>query len=135
MTALKLRPPDAPESAIKDAVLRYLALDRRVAWARRFNTGAVVVLGKDLSGRATRRYVKYAFPGCADILGQMAAGQFLAVEVKTRTGRVSPEQRAFLDQVTAAGGLAIVARSVEDVQRALDGFQPTGAPSLAYNVP
>jgi hypothetical protein len=39
----------------------------------------------------------------------------LAIEVKRPSGRVQPEQRAFLDKASAGGGLAFVARSVSDV--------------------
>jgi hypothetical protein len=46
-------------------------------------------------------------------LGQRLA-VFAAVEVKSATGRLTPEQAAFLEQVQAMGGLAGVARSVED---------------------
>ena len=121
-SAFRLRRPEPPEQAIQDAVLRYLALDRRVAWARRFNTGASLIEGHDAQGRKTRRFVKFAFPGCADILGQLASGHFLAVEVKRPSTKPTPEQAAFLGEVRRHGGLAVVARSVVDVQQALDGF-------------
>lgn len=52
--------------------------------------------------------------GGSDILGIAPNGAFLAVEVKTKTGRVSPEQQRFIDAVNKAGGIAGVARSVED---------------------
>ena len=39
---------------------------------------------------------------------------FTSIEVKTPTGRVRPEQQAWLEAVQKAGGIAIVARSVED---------------------
>jgi hypothetical protein len=41
-------------------------------------------------------------------------GIFTAVEVKSATGRTKPEQQIFLDAVKKAGGIAGVARSVED---------------------
>jgi hypothetical protein len=37
--------------------------------------------------------------------------------VKTATGRLRPEQRQWLDAVQSAGGIAGVARSVEDAER------------------
>ena len=46
-------------------------------------------------------------------LGQRLA-VFAAVEVKSATGRVTPEQAAFIEAVQAMGGLAGVARSVSD---------------------
>jgi hypothetical protein len=48
-----------------------------------------------------------------DMVGQRIA-VFLSIEVKTPTGRLRPEQRQWLDAVQAAGGIAGVARSVED---------------------
>jgi hypothetical protein len=42
---------------------------------------------------------------------------FLSIEVKTATGRLRPEQQQWLDAVQAAGGIAGVARNVEDAQR------------------
>lgn len=41
---------------------------------------------------------------------------FVAVEAKTETGRTSAEQRAFLAAVARAGGKALVAREVNDVE-------------------
>jgi hypothetical protein len=56
----------------------------------------------------------------ADMVGQTLA-VFAAVEVKAERGRPTPEQTAFLEHVTAAGGLAGIARSVEDAERILGG--------------
>ena len=50
------------------------------------------------------------------MVGQRVA-VFTSVEVKTATGRVSTEQRQWLEAVQAAGGIAGVARSVEDALR------------------
>jgi hypothetical protein len=51
-----------------------------------------------------------------DMVGQQVA-VFTSIEVKTATGRMRPEQQAWLDTVQAAGGIAGVARSVEDALR------------------
>jgi hypothetical protein len=116
--AYGLKAIDASESEIQAAIVRYLAVDRRVAWVERFNVGAV----ESTDARGKRRFVRFAFKGCSDLLGQLASGHFLAIECKTRIGRLTPEQRAFLDRVTSAGGLGIVARSVDDVKAAIDQF-------------
>ncbi|MEY3659390.1 MAG: hypothetical protein RLZZ169_215 [Pseudomonadota bacterium] len=50
-----------------------------------------------------------------DMVGQQVA-VFTSIEVKTPTGRISPEQQAWLQVVQAAGGIAGIARSVEDAQ-------------------
>ena len=51
-----------------------------------------------------------------DMVGQQVA-VFTSLEVKTPTGRVSPEQRQWMQAVQAAGGIAGVVRSVEDAER------------------
>jgi hypothetical protein len=50
-----------------------------------------------------------------DMVGQRIA-VFTSIEVKAPTGRVSPEQQAWLAAVQAAGGIAGVARSVKDAE-------------------
>jgi hypothetical protein len=52
--------------------------------------------------------------GSSDLIGIAPDGRFLAVEVKTKTGRVRPEQQRFIDTVIARGGIAGVARSAEE---------------------
>ena len=63
-----------------------------------------------------------------DLVGQRLA-QFVALEIKTARGVVSPEQRAFLDLVEQLGGVAAVCRSIEAAQQALapDPWPPWGA--------
>ena len=56
--------------------------------------------------------------GVSDIIG-IWKGRFLAIEVKTQTGRVSEYQQRFIDRVIEEGGIAFVARSVDDV---IDGL-------------
>lgn len=51
-----------------------------------------------------------------DMVGQQLA-VFTSVEVKTPTGRIRPEQHAWLGAVHGAGGIAGVARSVPDALR------------------
>ena len=51
-----------------------------------------------------------------DMVGQQLA-VFTSIEVKTPTGRVSPQQQAWLGVVQGAGGMAGIARSVEDALR------------------
>lgn len=104
------------------AILELLRLHRIPAW--RINTGAVKI---------QERFIRFALPGFADIIGvwrplvegpwkepsRSAGGLFLAIEVKSLTGVVSPAQAAFLAQVNAAGGKAFVARTLDDVRTEL----------------
>jgi len=65
----------------------------------------------DLIGWTTRTVTQ-------DMVGTQVA-VFTSIEVKTPTGRLRPEQQAWLDAVQAAGGVAGVARSVADAQQLL----------------
>jgi hypothetical protein len=46
---------------------------------------------------------------------------FTSIEVKTPTGRIRPEQQAWLAVVQGAGGIAGIARSVDDALRIATG--------------
>jgi hypothetical protein len=100
---------------VQAAVLRYLALDPRVAWAERINSGAAWLPGK--GGRS--RPVKFGFTGCADIIGQLKNGRFLAIEVKRPSGTATAAQEAFIARVRNNGGVAGVVRSVDDLEALL----------------
>jgi len=84
----------------------------------RNNTGTL----KDANGRP----VSFGLcKGSADLIGwtsrtitpEMVGQQvavFTSIEVKTPTGRIRPEQQRWLNAVQAAGGIAGVARSIEE---------------------
>ncbi len=61
----------------------------------------------------------YRIRGVADILG-IFRGVPLAVEIKTKTGRLTDHQKDFLEQWREAGGIAIVARCVADLHPELE---------------
>lgn len=54
--------------------------------------------------------------GSSDLIGVTSSGIFLSVEVKSRSGRVEPEQQAWIDMIRAQGGIAGVRRSVEQFE-------------------
>lgn len=60
--------------------------------------------------------------GSSDLIGfrtRDGVAQFVALEVKTPTGRATAEQQRFLGMVEAAGGCSGIARSVSDAERIL----------------
>lgn len=90
--------------------------------------------------KGRKRFIRMGMKGCSDLCGyrqrsvitenrgpdfrEWSSGRvglpiFVALEVKTETGRVRPEQQAFLDRVKADGGIAAVVRSVEDAIKVL----------------
>ena len=104
------RRPVLAEAGALVEVLKALRVHPAVAWVERMNSGATK-LGK--------RFVRFGFPGCPDVLGQLHDGRLLAVEVKGPRGRLRPEQKVVLTRVADAGGVAFVARSLRDVVAAL----------------
>ena len=60
--------------------------------------------------------------GSSDLIGYRQVdglAQFVALEVKSATGRPTPEQTRFLDHISSAGGCAAVIRSIEDAHSVL----------------
>jgi hypothetical protein len=93
------------EKHVLNEVLIALSAAGCIVW--RNNTGVL----KDSTGRP----VKFGLcPGSSDVIGIAPNGSFLAVEVKSKTGRVSPKQQTFIDAVNRSGGIAGVARSSEE---------------------
>ena len=113
--------PDAPKKRIKSDVPRTYLLEKdiqkqilmllkrhpKVQWVARFNSGTFVSGDRYISSNSQS--------GMSDILGMLKGGRLFAIECKSRTGKIMPHQQDFLDLINNGGGLAFVARSVEDV--------------------
>ena len=59
--------------------------------------------------------------GSSDLIGWTAYGQFLAIELKSETGRATPEQEQFIAAVKKTGGRAGIARSVAEAENIILG--------------
>ena len=94
-----LRSGNTKESDIVAAILRYLrTVPGCFAW-------------KTHGGR-------YGTAGIPDIIA-CVEGRFFAFEVKTESGKVTPLQAATIQKILAAGGMAAVVRSVDEVRAIL----------------
>ena len=98
------------EKEIENAILDYLAYVPGVYWKN--NTVGVY----DPIKKVHRKPGKHHRNGVSDILGVDATGRFVAIEVKTSKGRLSDNQKKFIEDINNNGGLAFVARSIEDVK-------------------
>lgn len=106
-----------PEKVIENQILSFLAFKNIFAWKNQ-SIGVFDPVRKIYRKSTNRFHIK----GVSDILGVLPGGKFLAIEVKSQVGRVSPEQKAFLERVNLDGGLGFVARSVNDVEAVLKDF-------------
>ena len=108
----RLTAPEPAERIVLSAVLKRLRLHPRVAWVERLNSGAGQIAFAD-GGKS--QWMRFAWRGAPDLIGQLTDGTILCVEVKRPSGRLRPDQELFLATVRHQGGCAFVARSVDDV--------------------
>ena len=95
------------EKHIQKAILDYLAFKKIFHY--RQNSGAF----KTESGGYMRAA---SVSGLPDIVA-IKDGIYIGLEVKTATGRQSKEQKDIESKITAAGGLYLVVRSLDDVRK------------------
>ncbi len=109
---LEVAPPTADE--ITAAILAYLDHHGYCAW-RQPNRGEY-----DPTTGKWRRHPN-ARRGVPDIIGfRRRDGIFIGVEVKAGSDRLRPEQKQFLDQLKAAGGLPFIAHSFEEFRASFE---------------
>lgn len=104
-----------PEGRIKNLICSWLKIHGYFFWIND-SVGIYDPIRKTFRSNKS----PYRIKGVSDILGIMKGGRLLAIEVKTPVGRLTPEQDKFLKLITAAGGLAFVARSLDDVEKFLN---------------
>lgn len=105
-----------PEKAIENQILHYLYKKKIFAWKNQ-STGVFDPVKRIYRKSNNAFHIK----GTSDILGILPDGRFLAIEVKSATGRLSEEQKFFIFQINANGGKAFMARTIQDVETELFG--------------
>ena len=99
------------EAQILKAIMQLLHKHPKVGRAWRQNSGTATY---ESNGKT--RYVRSnTAKGMSDIMGILKDGRTLAIEVKSAKGVVMAHQHEFLNSIAIAGGIAFVARSVDDV--------------------
>ena len=97
------------ERAIQNAILRAFGTRRNLRLWR----------ANVLAARMGDRFVRAGVPGQADLTGILPDGRRLEIEAKSERGQQTEDQRNFQRMIERFGGVYVLARSVEDVQRAL----------------
>ena len=100
-----------PEGFVKQSCKDYLAIRNIFAWTNA-TTGIY-----DPSRKCFRK--NPGLNGVSDILGILPDGRLLAVECKSKRGRLSPAQIEFLDNIRRNNGLSLCVHSVDDLIAAL----------------
>jgi hypothetical protein len=99
---------NTPENRVKKECLEYLKLRQIKAWSN--PSGAVQI--------RPGKFMSFGLKGSSDILGILPGGRFLAVECKAEHGRLSPDQREFLNDIAALGGVALVVKNWKEIDNA-----------------
>lgn len=104
---------------LESSILNSIRLAASPATLWRNNSGAYMKDGF---------FVRYgvASPGGSDLIGftpRNGIAVFTAIEVKTRTGKPTPEQQNFLNVIRRAGGIAGIARSPAEAQALIRGYR------------
>jgi hypothetical protein len=97
--------PRQSEADTKRAIIQYLKI-----------RGHLVIPYRTTGIKTDHGWIKATQTGISDLLGLTKEGKFFSIEVKSTTGKTTPEQERFLESVRSCGCIAIVARSIEDVR-------------------
>ena len=98
-----------PETDIQRAVLDWLRFKNIFA----FRINNMGVPTRDASGEI--RFRPSTVKGISDIFA-VFHGRFVAIEVKTQTGKMTEYQQRFLDAVKDSGGVGLVIRSIKELE-------------------
>ena len=115
----------AVENSVTKACVAYLSIKGAFVW--RNNSRTVMVPGK--GGKP--RPMFFGYPGSPDILGVLPGGRMIGVECKrplgprggTRGSDQSDDQKAFQSEMQRRGGLYVLARSLDDLVKAMEGIK------------
>lgn len=97
------------ETDLVRACLAFLEVRGIYAW--RNNSGAV---------KTDNRFIRYGKVGSCDILGILDDGRFLGIECKVGKRKTTMPQEEFMYAICSRGGVAFVARTIDDVADAIN---------------
>lgn len=97
------------EKEIENQILDWLKTQGIFAWKNQ-SVGIY-----DPVKKTFRNLSRHQLRGVPDILGLLPSGRMLAIEVKSKTGRVSEAQKEFQRNFEITQGFYILARSLQDV--------------------
>lgn len=101
------------EKQIENEILRWLSYHGIFAWKNQ-SVGIYNPVRKAFMRSTNPHHIK----GVSDILGVMKDGRILAIECKSKYGKPSPEQTMFIQKIKDNGGVAFIARSLDEVVEA-----------------
>jgi hypothetical protein len=101
------------EHQIQNTILELLKWRQLFYW--RNNTGAVARSYTNKAGQTSHSFVRFGQKGLPDILVVMPTGKLLGIEVKSATGKPSPDQLACQQVFRETNAEYLIVRSSEEV--------------------
>jgi len=86
----------------------------RLVWWRVTNGPSVYTAGGEMVFR------KSAIAGFPDIAGLTRTGQFWAIELKTKNGKLSPQQVQWINRLTESKAIVGVLRTPDEIRQFID---------------
>ena len=103
------------EKEIENSILAYLQTQKGFFWKNQ-SVGVWDNVKKTYRKPNNRFHIN----GVADVLGCLPGGKFIALEVKTKKGRATQNQKDFLQRISMLGGKAAIVKSIDDVKAVLE---------------
>ena len=103
------------EADLQRDILAWLTIHRIMHW--RMPVGAVMHR-KKLKGQIREFYKPSplkGFPDIAGVLSKQHPGTFFVLELKSQKGKLTPEQKIWIAQLSQAGAKTAVIRSLDDI--------------------
>lgn len=96
------------ERDIQREIIKYLRIKQIFCWK---NNSVGIYVEK------RKTYIPVGMKGISDIIGLLPTGQLFAIEVKVKNRYPNQNQKDFMQKINDSGGLAFVARSLDDVDK------------------
>ena len=100
------------ESQLVHWIISYIQLKGHTAW--RNNSGKI-----PLESNGKKRFIVIGQKGLPDVLGYTKDGHLIGIEAKIKPNKPSAIQQATIDDMQAAGCIAAIVYSPEDMQKVL----------------
>jgi penicillin-binding protein-related factor A (putative recombinase) len=112
--------PSLPKKKIAKIIIPESVIEEEILW-RLYKLGIFAFKCPTTGFYDTKRkaFRKHTNPFCINGVSDVIAiinGKFIAIECKSATGRTTPDQIKFIDNVNKNGGIAFVAKSWQEVK-------------------
>lgn len=104
--------PKMTEMQLVHWIISYIQMKGHTAW--RNNAGKI-----PLERNGVKRFINIGQKGLPDVLGYTKDGRFIGIEAKIKPNKPSPIQQQTIDEMKAAGCIAEIVYSTDEMEKIL----------------